>query len=65
MNIGTLVHGDDYASAGLLGTLRWQQRKFDATPEMKTVVVSHSKQGGVVTEGKILNRVLILCLDCI
>ena len=58
MIIRTLVHGDDYASVGSLGALRWLQKKLEATFEMKTVVVGHSKQEGVVTEGKILNRVV-------
>ena len=53
------AHGDDYASVGDLGGLRWLQEQQEAKFEMKTVVVGHSGLEGVVTEGKILNRIIL------
>ena len=58
MNIRTLVHGDYYASAGSLEALRWLQGKLEGTFEMKTVIAGHSSDPEVVTEAKILNRVI-------
>ena len=54
----TLVHGDDYLTAGTLNALKWLQQQLEAKFEMKTVVVGHSGAPEVVTEGKMLNRVV-------
>ena len=56
--IRVLVHGDDYASAGLLGDLRWMQRELENRFEMKTTIVGHANEKDVVAEGKILNRIV-------
>ena len=44
--------------AGKLQGLKWLQQQLEAKFEMKTVVVGHSREPGVVAEGKILNRVV-------
>ena len=54
----TLVHGDDYATVGSLEGLRWLQGQLEEAFEMKTVIAGHSGSDGVVTEAKILNRVI-------
>ena len=59
--IRTLVHGDDYASTGSLGDLKWLKSQLEGRFEMKTSIVGHSKSAGVVTEGKILNRIIRAC----
>ena len=57
-DIRVLVHGDDYASAGLLPDLRWMQRELEGRFDMKTTLVGHAGDPDVVTEGKILNRIV-------
>ena len=57
-NLRTLVHGDDYATVGSLEGLRWLQGQLEEAFEMKTVIAGHSGADGVVTEAKILNRVI-------
>ena len=57
-NLRTLVHGDDYASVGSLEHLAWLKKHLEDRFEMKTVLVGHSSEPGVVREAKILNRVV-------
>jgi hypothetical protein len=56
--LGTLVHGDDYATVGSLEDVRWLQSRLESEFEMKTVIAGHSGAKGVVREAKILNRVV-------
>ena len=53
-----LVHGDDYATVGSFEGVRWLQKELESAFEMKTVIAGHSGKPGVVTEAKILNRVI-------
>ena len=57
-NLRTLVHGDDYASVGSLEHLAWLKKHLEDRFEMKTVLVGHSSEPGVVREAKRLNRVV-------
>ena len=50
----TLVHGDDYTTAGEMSELKWFQKKLEGAYEIKTQLVG--PEGG--TTGKILNRVI-------
>ena len=52
----TLVHGDDYASAGDGKQLRWLQVELEKKFDLKTVVVGLEQ--GDQQEAKILNRVI-------
>ena len=54
--IKTLVHGDDYCSAGKRTDLDWLQAELEKAYELKTQRVS-SRQGASV-EGKVLNRIV-------
>ena len=54
--IFTLVHGDDYASAGDGKQLRWLQVELEKKFDLKTVVVGPEQ--GDQQEAKILNRVI-------
>ena len=53
-----MVHGDDYATTGSVSDLRWMRDQLVAKFEMKTTLVGHSGDPDVVTEGKILNRIV-------
>ena len=53
-----MVHGDDYATIGSAPDLRWMRGQLEARFEMKTSLVGHSGDPDVVTEGKILNRIV-------
>ena len=57
-NLRTLVHGDDYAIVGSLEGVKWIQKELESAFEMKTVIAGHSGKPGVVTEAKILNRII-------
>ena len=57
-DLRTLVHGDDYATVGSLEGVRWLQKELEIAFEMKTVIAGHSGKPGVVTEAKILNRII-------
>ena len=57
-NVSTLVHGDDYASTGSLGDLKWLQTELEGRFDMKTQVIGHSGKEGVVGEARILNRIV-------
>ena len=55
-DIKTLVHGDDYVSAGDEGSMEWMEKELAKAYEIKTQRLSgasHHKQ-----EGKVLNRIL-------
>ena len=54
--ITTLVHGDDYASSGYDAELKWLDRELRRRFEIKTCVVSSSKED--LAETKILNRII-------
>ena len=54
--IWTLVHGDDYVSAGRPGKLAWLKAELEKCYETKTQVVGPCESG--MSEGKVLNRVL-------
>ena len=58
MNSKTLVHGDDYATVGSLGGLRWLHQQPESASEVKTVIAGHSGAEGAVTEAKKLKRVI-------
>ena len=55
-DIMTLVHGDDYASAGNGEQMRWLQVELEKRFDIKTTVLG--TEAGDLKEGKILNRVL-------
>ena len=55
-DIWTLVHGDDYCSAGPPEAMRWLEARLSEQYEIKTQKVGHSPQCGL--EGQILNRVV-------
>ena len=55
-DIWTLVHGDDYCSAGPPESLQWLETKLAERYEIKTQRVGHSP--GCDAEGQILNRVV-------
>ena len=55
-DITTLVHGDDYVSAGPAHALSWLQRELEAKFEVKTQRVGEGHQ--CVGEGKVLNRIV-------
>ena len=55
-NIRTLVHGDDYCSAGARGDFDWLQAKLEKAYELKTQRISNRKD--CTTEGKVLNRIV-------
>jgi hypothetical protein len=57
-DLRTLVHGDDYATVGSYEEVKWLQKELESAFEMKTVISGHSSKPGVVTEAKILNRVI-------
>ena len=57
-SLRTLVHGDDYASVGTVENLRWLQETLEGAFDMKTVIAGHSRGQGIVTEAKILNRII-------
>ena len=57
-DIKTLVHGDDYASAGSYDSLKWLEERLAKRFDMKTRIVGLSGKTDVVEEGKILNRVV-------
>ena len=61
--IRVLVHGDDYASAGLLEDLRWMQKELENCFETKTTIVGHANDNDVVAEGQISNR-LVRATSC-
>ena len=52
----TLVHGDDYCSAGDGSALLWLEGVFSKKYELKTQKVGHLP--GMVREGQILNRIV-------
>ena len=54
--IKTLVHGDDYCSAGKRADLDWMQAELEKAYELKTQRVSSWKDCTV--EGKVLNRIV-------
>ena len=54
--IMTLVHGDDYYSAGPRSNLLWLKAKFTEAYEIKSQHVGNHKE--CVKEGKVLNRVI-------
>ena len=56
--IRTLVHGDDYASVGSVASLRWLKARLEENFDMKTVIAGQSQAADIVTEAKILNRVI-------
>ena len=61
--IRTLVHGDDYASAGSYSSLKWLEGQLAKRFDMKTKIVGLSGKADVVEEGKILNRVVRVTKD--
>ena len=54
--IKTLVHGDDYVSAGSSESMDWMEKELEKANEIKTQKISASKGGN--REGKVLNRIL-------
>ena len=56
--VRALVHGDDYATVGTLDGFRWLQKQLGSAFEMKMVIAGQSEKQDVVTEAKILNRVI-------
>ena len=56
--IQVLVHGDDYASCGAYGELQWLKGELEKRFDMKTIIMGHSNRPTVVSESKILNRVV-------
>ena len=54
--IKTLVHGDDYVSAGSPEAMAWLEKKLEEAYEIKTQKISEAK--GANREGKVLNRIL-------
>ena len=54
--IKTLVHGDDYVSAGSHEAMAWLERELEKAHEIKTQKISPTKE--FKSEGKVLNRVL-------
>ena len=60
-DIWTLVHGDDYCSAGALADLDWMQAVLAKTYEIKTQRIVHGKDADGTdksTEGQVLNHVV-------
>jgi hypothetical protein len=55
-DIWTLVHGDDYCSAGTPADLDWLQAVLAKKYEIKTQRIGHGK--GKSAEGQVLNRVV-------
>ena len=54
--INTLVHGDDYCSAGPQEGLSWLQRELEKTYEIQTERVAN--RSGCDVEGQVLNRIV-------
>jgi hypothetical protein len=52
------VYGDDYATVGSPDGCRWLQNELEIAFDMKTIIAGHSGKPGVVTEGKIVKRVI-------
>ena len=52
----TIVHGDDYVSAGFQKDLLWLEHRLEQKYEIKTQVVGQDINDA--TEGKVLNRVI-------
>ena len=53
--IKTLVHGDDYVSAGTEEFLAWLEKELEKAYEIKTQKLGDSP--GYKLEGKVLNRI--------
>ena len=56
--IRCLVHGGDFVSVGVPGSLRWMKDKLSARFEIKTTAVGTKEQDGEAREARILNRVI-------
>ena len=54
--IWTMVHGDDYVSAGFSDDLEWLEEKLGQAYEIKTAHLGPNKSGH--SEGKVLNRII-------
>ena len=54
--IRTLVHGDDYVSAGDGADLDWLEIELGKAYEIQTQIIG--KGAGCQPEGKVLNRIL-------
>ena len=71
MRITTLVHGDDYVSAGAPQALEWFHMELQKECEIKSEFLGEVDKGGRwVQEGKALNRIIRWTLglgvkDCI
>ena len=59
--IKTLVHGDDYVSAGTTGSMDWLDKELTKAYEIKTQKLGMGI--GYKKEGKVLNRVLRITED--
>ena len=58
-NILTLVHGDDYCSAGTLASLDWLQAVLEKRYRIKTQRIGENKpEGARLAEGQVLNLVV-------
>ena len=58
-NIWTLVHGDDYCSAGSPESLDWLQGVLEKRYKIKTQRIGENKPGRPrISEGQVLNRVV-------
>ena len=55
-HIKTLVHGDDYVSAGTIDAMSWLEKELEKTYEIKTQKIGIAD--GYKEEGKVLNRVI-------
>jgi len=55
-NLRTMVHGDDFATAGGEEEVRWLKKKLEERFELKTIIIGSGE--GEVREGRILNRVI-------
>ena len=55
-DIATLVHGDDYMSAGTIADMKWLKQALTDRFEIKTQMIGHEQDCD--REGKILNRVI-------
>ena len=56
LSITTLVHGNDYASAGREKNIRWLDSELKKKFEIKTVIVGHSEKDAA--EANILNQII-------
>ena len=65
-NLKTMVHGDDYVTAGMKEDLQWMKKVLEADYEIKTQLLGpeeSTSSKGETMEGKVLNRVIRATAD--